>query len=121
MGWVGEELKVNLMSANQRVLFTDTVVPGGLPVRDCYWQIQCCQKCYQPDSVIGRYSDTTIVTSQRVLLADTVLPGVLPPIECYWQIQYYQECYPIEKFHRIHYFQHITFNPPPSPTVSSLF
>ena len=96
-------------------------ITRSVKVREFYWQIQCYQMCYQPESVIGKYSVTRSVTSQRVLLADIVLPGVLPPIECYWQIQYYQECYPIEKFHLIHYFLHITFNPPLSLTVSSLF
>ena len=57
-----------------RVLLTDTVLLEVLPVRDCYWQIQCYQNCYQSERVVGRY----IVISQRVLLSDTVLPEVLP-------------------------------------------
>ena len=48
-----------------------------LPARECYWQIQCYQECYQQESVIGRYS----VTSQRFILANTVIQGVLPARE----------------------------------------
>ena len=61
---------------------TDTVLPGALPIRECYWQIQCNQS----ESVIGRY----ILTSQRMLLVDTVSPVVLPIREWFWQIQCYQ-------------------------------
>ena len=63
----------------QIVLFTDTVLPGGLPIRECYWQIEC----YQSEGFISRYSDTRSVTFQRVLLTDTVLSVVLPVRECY--------------------------------------
>ena len=76
---------------------SDTVLPGALPVNEYYQRlIQCCQECYQPESVARdlysnarsltrpsiaryRYSDARNVTSQILLSeTDTVLPTVYP-------------------------------------------